>query len=137
MTISGIDTFAIDKSNGPEGFDAHQWRQALASAAGESLNSSHVSPYRPEGPFDATVTMRDGAVVASRLARRWGLASRGADILIRADTIHRLYLDLIRICYLTPLTERFLPLSLALFNLQGRLGLVWLRRQLKHDGRIG
>ncbi len=136
-TIAGIDTFAIEKSAGPEGFDVRQWRQALAAAAAGSLQNRHVAPFQPEGPFDATVTMRDGEEIASHLARRWGLESRGADILIRTDTIHALYRALIRICYLTPLAERILPLSLALFNLQGRLGLAWLRRQLKNDGRTG
>jgi hypothetical protein len=75
--------------------------------------------------------MRDGQAVAARLARRWGFEVRGADLLIQAENIHSLYRDLIRLCYLTPLIERLLPLSLALFNLQGRFGLAWLRRRLK------
>jgi D-amino peptidase len=131
--IAGIDTFPIDKSQGPEGFDTLRWRQGLAAAAAASLQNRTAAVYLPQGPFEATVTMRDGERVARKLAFRWGFTHRDADIFLRADSIHTLYRDLIRICYLTPLAERALPLSLALFNLQGRLGLVWLRRQLKKN----
>ena len=130
--IRGIDAFSIEKSRSTEDFDVRRWRQALATAAAASLQNSGVTPYLPEGPFHATVTMRDGQAVAARLARRWGFEVRGADLLIRAENIHSLYRDLIRLCYLTPLVERLLPLSLALFNLQGRFGLAWLRRRLKN-----
>ena len=135
-TVSGIDTFPIEKHRGADGFDARRWRQAMAAAAAGSLQNSLAEPYRPEGPFDATITMRAGPAAAERLAHRWGLDCRDADITIRTDTIHELYRQLIRICYLNRLTERLLPLSLALFNLHGRSGLAWLRRQLKRDGRI-
>ena len=134
-TIAGIDTFSIDKSSGPDGFDAQQWRQELAAAAAASLENRRVTPYLPHGPFDATITMREGEKIAGHLARRWGFTHRGADILIRADTIHLLYRDLIRMCYLTPLAERILPFSLLLFNLKGRLGLAWLRRQMIRRAR--
>ena len=134
-TIAGIDTFSIDKSRGPDEFDARTWRQKMASAAAASLDNSSVVPYLPRGPFEATVTMREGKAHAGHLARRWGFACRGPDILLRADTIHSLYRDLIRLCYLTPLTERLLPLSLALFNLQGRMGLSWVRRQCRKRAR--
>jgi hypothetical protein len=50
---------------------------------------------------------------------------------LNAKDIHDLYAALIRLCYLTPLTQRTLPVSLALFNLIGRLGRWWVRRQLK------
>ncbi len=129
--IGGIDTFSIEKSGNVEDFDARRWRQALAAAAANSLQNNRVTPYLPEGPFHATVSMRDGQAVASRLARRWGFEVRGADLLIQAENIDSLYRDLIRLCYLTPLVQRLLPLSLGLFNLQGRIGLAWLRRRLK------
>lgn len=133
--IAGIDTFPIDKSQGPEGFDAPRWRQAMAAAAAASLQNRSAAAVVPESPLTATATMRDGEPVARKLARRWGFECRGRDILIRADSIHSLYRDLIRLCYLTPPAERLLPLALALFNLQGRLGLAWLRRQLKKRSR--
>jgi D-aminopeptidase len=135
--IRDIDTFSIEKSRRTVDFDARRWRQALAAAAVGSLQNRSVTPYLPEGPFHATVTMRDGQAVAARLARRWGFEVRGVDILIRAEKIHSLYRDLIRLCYLTPLVERLLPLSLALFNLQGRFGLAWLRRRLKDKSMGG
>ena len=129
--IPAINTYSIDKSNGPDGFDVHQWRQAMAGAAADSLQNRAAAPYDPTGPFSATVTLRDGEAAARRLAARWGMQCSGADILIRAESIHSLYRELIRLCYLTPLAERMLPVSLALFNLRGRMGLTWLRRQLK------
>ena len=75
--------------------------------------------------------MRDGEPVARKLAIRWGFECSGAQVTIRSDTIHALYRELVRMCYLTPPAERILPLALALFNLQGRLGMTWLRRQLR------
>ncbi len=40
-------------------------------------------------------------------------------------------MHLIRICYLTPLVEKMLPLCLAVYNLWGRFGLAWIRRQIR------
>ncbi|MGD8268328.1 MAG: hypothetical protein PVF55_09170 [Desulfobacterales bacterium] len=42
-----------------------------------------------------------------------------------------LYHALIRICYLTPGIEKRLSWFLPLFNARGRLGMIWLRRQLR------
>jgi hypothetical protein len=38
-------------------------------------------------------------------------------------------MELIRLCYLTPLIVKVLPLALFVSNLRGRLGLAWLRRK--------
>jgi hypothetical protein len=46
--------------------------------------------------------------------------------------MQELFMQLIRICYLTPLVEKMLPLSLAAYNLRGRFGLAWIRRQIRH-----
>ncbi|GAG01281.1 unnamed protein product, partial [marine sediment metagenome] len=45
--------------------------------------------------------------------------------------IHQLYLELIRLCYLTPAIEKVLPLALVAFNLKGRIGIIRARRRLK------
>ncbi|KPJ77260.1 MAG: hypothetical protein AMJ54_08750 [Deltaproteobacteria bacterium SG8_13] len=129
--IAGIETFSIEKNGDPNDFDAQRWRLAMAAAAAASLQNRRAAPYLPDGPFHATVTMREGEAAAGQLAHRWGLDCRGPQISIRAESFHELYRDLIRICYLTPMTARILPLSLALFNLRGRFGLAWLRRRLK------
>jgi hypothetical protein len=42
-----------------------------------------------------------------------------------------LYNHLIRLCYLPPLAEKTLPVSLMLYNAIGWLGRLWVRRQLK------
>ena len=42
-----------------------------------------------------------------------------------------LYLELIKLCYLTPAIEKILPLALMIFNLQGRIGIIRARRRLK------
>ena len=131
--IKKIDTYPIDKSAGPERFDADSWRSGLVSAALNSLNNLATEPYTPAGPFAAEVTWRGGESVAQNLARRWGFDHEGARIFIEATDIHSLYLDLIRLCYLTPLAEKILPFGLLLYNLTGRLGLTWTRRRLKND----
>lgn len=132
--IPGIATFPIDKSSGFERFDARRWRRELAAAAVLSLDNPLAEPYNPEGPFAVVATMRDGPAASRKIADRWGLAWNGADILFDASDMQALYLTLIRICYLTPLTERIMPLALPLSNARGFLGLKWVRHRLGRKG---
>jgi len=129
--IENINCFSIDKSCGSENFAYDTWRSALAQAAVKSLSNQKTNPYIPVGPFDARLTMRDGEAEAVRLARRWKFEQVGAQIRIHSASIHQLYLDLIRLCYLTPTIEKVLPLALVAFNLKGRLGIMRARRRLK------
>jgi len=129
--VENIHCFAIDKSRGAESFDYGSWRSALAQAAVQSLSNQKAKPYEPVGPFDARVTMRDGETVAARLARRWEFEQLGAQIRIRSASFHQLYMELIRLCYLTPVIEKALPLALAAFNLKGHIGIIRARRRLK------
>ncbi len=133
--IPGIATLAINKSIPPEALDADRWRQDLAKSAVESLTDNAVTPYRPGGPFQADITIRDGASAASKMADPWGFKRIGATVRIEAPDLIGLYRSLIRLCYLSPLIEKTLPLSLTLYNLVGRLGRVWIRRQLKIESR--
>jgi hypothetical protein len=64
-----------------------------------------------------------------------GFKRTGATVRIDAPDVHSLYHSLIRLCYLPPGVEKSLPLSLALYNLVGRLGRLWVRRQLKIESR--
>jgi D-aminopeptidase len=129
--IENINCFPIDKSRGSENFDFGAWRSALAQASVKSLSNRKTTPYMPVGPFDARVTMRDGKAEAARLARRWKFEQIGAQVRIHSASIHQLYLQLIRLCYLTPAIEKVLPLALAAFNLKGRIGIIRARRRLK------
>ena len=95
------------------------------------MSNQKTKPYEPVGPFDARVTMRDGEAVAARLARRWKFEQLGAQILIRSASFDQLYTEMIRLCYLTPVIEKALPLALAVFNLKGRIGIIRARRRLK------
>lgn len=131
--IRKINSYPIDKSAGPDLFVADSWRSGLVSAALDSLNNVATEPYTVSGPFKAEVTLRGGESAAQKLSRRWGFDQAGARIFIEAADIHELYRDLIRLCYLTPITERILPFGLFLYNLTGRLGLEWVRRRLKKD----
>ena len=132
--IEYLDCFPIDKSQGSHNFDASTWRSALAQAAVKALSNHKSKPYIPLGPFDAQVTMRKGELEAVRLARRWKFQQAGAQIRIHVNEMGQLYLALIKLCYLTPLTEKILPLALVASNLRGRLGILWARRQLKRQG---
>jgi hypothetical protein len=124
-------TYPIDKSKGPGGLDATAWRAGLKRAAGLSLSNTAARPFLPEGPFRAVVTMRDGEAAARKIERRWKFERRGSALLLEAVSIHELYMKLIRLAYLTPLTDRFTPAALGAFNLWGRLGLAWVRRKSK------
>ena len=133
--IPGINAFAIDKSIPPESLDADRWRKGLARTAADSLSNACVKPYRPKGPFQADITIRDGAAAAAKMADPWGFKRTGATVHINALDLNDLYRSLIRLCYLPPVVEKTLPLSLALYNLVGRLGRMWVRRRLKIESR--
>jgi len=128
--IENIHLFPIDKPAAAGPFDADTWRSGLAGAAVASLANNLSVPYQPDGPLEALVTMRDGEAAARKLAHRWKLDCRKDQILIRAAQMPDLYLALIRMCYLTPLVEKTLPICLFAYNLWGRLGLAWVRRQI-------
>ena len=81
--------------------------------------------------------MRDGEAEAARLCRRWKFDRAGDQIRIQRDSIHQMYMELIRLCYLTPAVEKILPLALAAFNLKGRSGIRSARKRLKRWGRFG
>ena len=130
VAIPGIDVYPIDRAPGRERFSEEKWRRGLAQAAAAALENDRTDAYSPQGPFRTVVTMRDGEQAAEKLARRWGLDRQGAEITLTHDCFNALYRDLIRICYLTPATERVLPLALAVSNWRGRAGLAWLRRQI-------
>ncbi|HSO18699.1 MAG TPA: M55 family metallopeptidase [Desulfosarcina sp.] len=133
--IPGIQTLAIDKSIPPEALDADPWRRQLARAAAKALTNSAPAPYAPRGPFLARITIRDGATAAAKMADPWRLPRSGAQVVIEAPDIHVLYNRLIRLCYLPPLAEKTLPVSLMLYNRIGWLGRLWVRRQLKPPNR--
>jgi len=134
--IPAIHTFSIDKSVPADRFDAETWRGHLAAAAVEALTNRNTTPYLPEGPFRAEIEMRDGARVARRLASRWGFEQTGATLKVEADDFPQLYMAMIRLCYLTPIVQRILPLGLFLFNLRGRIGLAWVRRRARQRGLL-
>ncbi len=131
QSITNIDIYPIDKSMGAEQFDVRSWRAGLAQAAAESLKNDSTAPYIPAGPFSAIIQMRDGEQAAYRIAKRWGFLQRDNQIFINTEDIHTLYLNLIRLCYLTPMIERILPAGLFVYNLWGRIGQAWARRKLK------
>lgn len=129
--IPGTHIFPIDKTAGPDNFDAESWRFDLATAAVKSLGNKSTMPYTPQGPFRAEATMRDGPKIARKLAQRWGFRHEGDRIYIDTPDIQALYQNFIRLCYLTPRIEKNISAGLFLYNLLGRLGLAWVRHGLK------
>ncbi len=131
--ITGIRVFPIDKSIPKDRFDAAQWRTNLGRKAVEAIHNSNAKPFLPKGPFNAIVRFRDGQKTARQISKRWGFVQKGGEIQIKAETFPELYMDLIRVCYLTPLTEKLLPAGLlALYNLAGFTGLNYYLK--KHWG---
>jgi D-aminopeptidase len=133
QAIKTIHVYPIDKTRGPQGFNADSWRLGLVNAAIESLGNVSTPPYLPEGPFKANIVMRNGEAAVQKLVRRWGFENDASRIIIHAEDIHELYADLIRLCYLTPLMEKMIPFALFLYNLWGRIGLGWVRRCINRD----
>ncbi len=132
QSIANIDVYPIDKSLGAEKFEKELWRDALGHAAAESLKNESTVPHTPGGPFSAVIHMRDGEKAALRIAKHWGFHHADNRIFIKSADIHLLYLDLVRICYLTPMLERILPASLLIYNLWGQIGQIRARRKLKY-----
>jgi D-amino peptidase len=131
QAIGNLSVYGIDKSAGPGGFDARAWRSGLVRAAQAALGNDLTEPYRPQGPFRAQVALRDGENTAQKIAGRWRMPCKGDQIFLEAADMQELYLKLIRICYLTPLMQTMLPFCLPVYNLWGRMGLAWVRRQIK------
>lgn len=134
--IPGIHTYSIDKSVGRQEFETEPWRQGLARAATSALHDAQTIPFDPTGPFHTRVTLREGEPAAQKLAACWGFLRQGVDIILHNARLDELYRDLIRLCYLTPMAERLLPLAVAASNLRGRVGLAWLRRRLHERFKI-
>jgi D-amino peptidase len=128
--IPGIHIFPIDKTAGPDNFEAESWRSDLANAAVKSLGNKSTMPYTPQGPFQAKAIMRDGPKIARKLAQRWGFLHEGDRIYIDTPDIQTLYQNFIRLCYLTPRVEKIIPAGLFLYNLLGRWGLARVRLSL-------
>lgn len=128
-----ICCYPIDKKGGRKNFDSGGWRSGLARSVVGSLEINQPMPYQPKGPMQARLTLRDGEAPATKIARRWKLESNGNQIVLDTYSIQALYMELIRICYLTPLVEKTLPAALWIYNLWGRLGLAWVRRQMKKN----
>ena len=129
--IPGILTVPIDKSVPPDALNARRWRRGLARATTRALSIRPPAPHRPTGAQRAVIRIRDGARAAARMADPWGFSRHGAIVTIDAPDIHTLYDHLVRLCYLSPAARATLPVSLALFNLIGRLGRQWVRYQLR------
>lgn len=125
--IAGIDVYPIHKTGERQNFDLISWRHGLAKAAAQSLTNVTTKPYVPRGPFKATVTMRDGVDAAQKIALRWGFDHEGDRVFLQTHTIHQLYIDLIRFCYLTPFIEKVLSYTLVWHRVVGRLGLAAVR----------
>ena len=128
--VHGIDVYPIDKSMGPDNFDAPAWRRGLCDAAAASIENRNTQPFRPSGPFHAEVRMRDGAEAAAKAAVPWGYCYEKDTVYITAESFQSLYDALIRLCYLTPFVERILPAGLPVYNCIGRMGLIWARRKM-------
>jgi D-aminopeptidase len=116
----------VEKKNGALVPDRETFRKNLACAAVASLNS-RAAPYAPGEKIEAAITIRDGAAAAKKHAAPWGMKHSGDTIFLKAGDLTELYRDLIRLCYLSPLVERHIGISLALYNLAGSLGLSWAR----------
>jgi D-aminopeptidase len=135
-SIENISVYSIDKSVGQQQFDVLAWRSGLQQAAVKALENNRTAPYEPAGPMQVTVRMRTGSIAARKMARRWGLDYRDDQIFINADGINDVYMHLIRMCYLNPALEKTLPLGLWIYNFWGKIGLAWVRWQIKRIKRI-
>ncbi len=126
--IKGMDLFPVQRAELTGNTAVENWRNALAAAAVNAIASQRKRPFDPKGPFNTAVTMNNRTAV--KLEKRWGYTRKEAVLYFQSDTISDLYLELIRLAYLSPLTLRLLPMGLGLYNLLGWAGLKWASRQI-------
>lgn len=129
--IPEISTFAIAKHNGPESFDPGTWRTAMAQAAVQSITKAKRPPFIWKGPFHTTVRLKKSKKITTAMLQRWRLKKRNDKIVFVANTFAQLYGQLLRIAYLTPLREKWLQAALAANNGIGRIGIAWVRHNLR------
>lgn len=125
--LKELVVYPIERSGGPDRFDAAAWREGLAREAARAMHNKTAMPCSPDGPFAAEITMRDGSRAARRHASPWGYTYSSDKIFIDRETLNELYFDMIKICYLSPLIEKLLPAALPLYNLYGQLARQWVR----------
>ena len=133
--LPGIVTFAMDKKQSRNSFDVSAWRRQLGRSAAEALKASTSRVPVLTGPIQAEVVFKDISQ-ARKIAARWMMDRRRERLIVRTADMAGLYRVLVRICYLTPILERLLPISIRLANLKGRLGLAWVRHRLKKGGQL-
>jgi len=133
--IPGLIVCEVEK---PLTEPAAKIREKLAAQAAEALDmftrnpDQLPPPHRPAGPFDARITMRDGATVAEKMRKRWKLHGSDDMIEFSAPDMTALYWQLIKIAYLTPAICRSLEFSLRAANLAGKIAHLWARRRLNN-----
>jgi len=133
--LPGIVTFSMPKPTPQAQGTLQKLRRDLARAAVAAIeNDAPPAPFSPRGPFYTEIRFRDGAAAAHRVQDRWQLQRAGNTILLNAATMEQLYADLIRICYLTPLMQSFLPVGLTLHRMIGLAGLAWVKSRLPVKG---
>ncbi len=131
--IPGIATFAVPKPFTTGGQGTEKWRQAMARSAVNALEIKAPPPFLPRGPFQAEVRFRDGTAAARQVQTRWDLARAGNTILLETDTMAKLYDDLIKIAYLTPRVQTFLPFGLFLYRILEIVGITWVKARLRDN----
>lgn len=126
--IRQMQTFSVEK---PMTESPAKIREALGNAAISSINKATDKTYVPEGPFATTIRMRDGAIMADKLRHRWKIEGSDSELHFNSQDIHALYLQLIKLAYLTPFTNAQLKYSLMVANLAGRLAHRWARHRAR------
>ncbi len=129
-SVHGISVYEIDKSAPLR--DKALWRSGLALAASEALHNNETAPYLLKTPCDVEVKVRDGEMAAQKISSRWKTERDGDKLFFRAESFDEFYRMLIRISYLTPITEKLLPAALPMFNLFGQAGLSIARGRRKN-----
>jgi len=130
--IPGLKVCEVEK---PLTMPVETIRHRLAEKAVEALATFKSNPdqlprpYRPAGPFDARIIMRDGIPAAKKLRKRWHLQGSDDMIELSATDMNALYWQLIRIAYLTPAICQSLEISLKAANLAGKIAHLWARRR--------
>ncbi|MCP3873668.1 MAG: M55 family metallopeptidase [Desulfobacteraceae bacterium] len=132
LEIKNLACFPIDKSNSKNNFCAETWRNSLAKESVKAIKNSSNHPYDPNGPFEAIITMRDGDKSAFKIAKKWGFHAKNDTLIIWSKDLGTLYMELIKLAYLTPLTLNILSIGLPIFNFIGFAGLIWAKHQLRN-----
>jgi D-amino peptidase len=130
-SVKGISVYPLDIN--ARSFNAESWRKGLARSSVLSLSGKRDTVYNPADSFEIKVQMRSEAL-AAKLSRSWALKRNKDTIVFAAEDMRDVFQKLAVWLYIPPFIQKILPIGLFMYNLLGRVGILWAGIRLLFGG---